>query len=830
MKLRVILIVLSLLAFLSTSIGGHLYYASLKESTFKEANVQTALQLETIKNHLSSFLGGNLKSSRVLAGLEELQKAIYRQDFASLQTANYILDHFKNALDVDVCYLIDGSGKTIASSNRGASDSFIGKNYAFRPYFRKAIEGSTSLYMALGVTSKKRGVYYSHPVYGKNSGTPIGVAVIKASITLLENEFKHVYEGIVMLTDPHGIVFISSSKDWLYKLLWKLPPDEISNIATTRQFGKGPWTWSGLKMIKDRAFDESGNEYLIQQVKLDNYPGWNVIFLRSSKAISKMVFDPLMRSVGNIILAMCVFIGLAVFFLYKQASGEIVKRRKVEKTLRESEERYRSLYHNTPAMLHSIDEEGKLVSVSNYWSEALGYESGEVIGRNFTEFLTEDSRRLAEDSILSEFLRTGFIKDIQYQFIKKDGETIDIILSAIAERDKKMNIVRSLAVLIDVTERIRAEEELRLAKEKLSLYSRDLESQVKEKTREITSILKYMPAVVYIKDRSYKYIMVNSQFEELFGVRNEEIVGKTDHEIFPEEIAAQFRTNEARVFKERLSIQVEEKISQKNGTHVYFSVKFPLYDDKESIRGLCGIAMDITVIKRAQDQLRRLSGGIIASQEKERTVIARELHDELGQMLTALRMDCVWIKEGLGKDNPEMVERTLIMCDLIDKTIDEVKAMSTRLRPGVLDHLGLIDALEWYTSEFEKRTGLACFFEHQKVPHINDVMSIATYRIVQEALTNVARHASATHVDITLETEDGTLAISVEDNGCGFDVGEISESTCLGIIGMRERANLIGGILEIKSEYKKGTKVYFRGPIHAKEEHSLDQSTAGRRS
>ena len=828
MKLRVILIVLSLLAFLSTSIGGYLYHASLKESTFKEANVQTALQLETIRNHLSSFLGGNLKSARVLAGLEELQKAILRLDDGSLKKANTILDHFKSALDVNVCYLVDGSGKTIASSNRGASDSFVGKNYAFRPYFRKAIEGSTSLYMALGVTSKKRGVYYSHPVYGKNSGTPIGVAVIKASIAPLEKEFKHVYEGIVMLTDPHGIVFISNRQDWLYKLLWKLPPDEISHIATTRQFGKGPWNWSGLKMSKGRAFDESGDEYLIQQLSLDNYPGWNVIFLRSSRAISKAVFDPLMRSVGNIILAICVFIGLAVFFLYKQASLEIVKRRKVEQTLRQSEERYRSLYHNTPAMLHSIDHEGKLVSISDYWSEALGYESSEVTGRNFTEFLTEDSRRLAEDRVISEFMGAGFIKDIPYQFIKKNGEAIDILLSAIAERDGKMNIVRSLAILIDVTERKRAEEELKRAQEKLSRYSRDLESQVKEKTREITSILKYMPAVVYIKDRSYKYIMVNSQFEELFNVRNEEINGKTDHEIFPEEIAAQFRTNEARVFKERRSIQVEESVSQKDGTHVYFSVKFPLYDEQESIRGLCGIAMDITVIKRAQDQLRRLSGGIIASQEKERAVIARELHDELGQMLTALRMDCVWIKEGLGKNNPKMVERTLIMCNLIDKTIDEVKDMSTRLRPGVLDHLGLIDALEWYTTDFEKRTGLACFFEHQNVPHINDVMSIATYRIVQEALTNVARHASATHVDIVLEGEDGMLALSVEDNGRGFDVEDISESACLGIIGMRERANLIGGILEIKSEYRKGTQVYFRAPIHAKEEQSFDQSSVGR--
>ncbi|MDO9528964.1 MAG: PAS domain-containing protein, partial [Syntrophales bacterium] len=334
------------------------------------------------------------------------------------------------------------------------------------------------------------------------------------------------------------------------------------------------------------------------------------------------------------------------------------------------------------------------------------------------------------------------------------------------------------------------------------------------KTREITSIIKYMPAVVYIKDKEYRYVMVNSQFEELFDVRKQEIVGKTDYEIFPEKIAAQFRTNEVRIFKERQSIQVEESVSQKDGIHTYLSVKFPLYDERESVRGLCGIAMDITVIKKAQDQLRRLSGGVIASQEKERAAIARELHDELGQMLTALRMDCVWLMKGLGENDSQMVERALTMCNLIDRTIDEVKDMATRLRPGVLDHLGLIDALEWYTTDFEKRTGLACFFERLNVPHINNVLSTATYRIAQEALTNVARHSHATRVDIILEAEDGTLALTVVDNGHGFDMRNISEPDCLGIIGMRERANLVGGNLEIQSQQGKGTQVYFRAPIN----------------
>jgi C4-dicarboxylate-specific signal transduction histidine kinase len=167
MKIHIILIVLSLLAFLSALTGGYLYYSSVKVAAFKESDKQAALQAETIKNHISLLLSENLRSVRALAGLKELKKAISTKDEASLSEANFTLDHFNEALGVDVCYLMDRNGDTLASSNRNAPDSFVGENYAFRPYFKQAIEGHPAIYMALGITSKKRGVYYSHPVYGE---------------------------------------------------------------------------------------------------------------------------------------------------------------------------------------------------------------------------------------------------------------------------------------------------------------------------------------------------------------------------------------------------------------------------------------------------------------------------------------------------------------------------------------------------------------------------------------------------------------------------------------------------------------------------------------
>jgi signal transduction histidine kinase len=181
-------------------------------------------------------------------------------------------------------------------------------------------------------------------------------------------------------------------------------------------------------------------------------------------------------------------------------------------------------------------------------------------------------------------------------------------------------------------------------------------------------------------------------------------------------------------------------------------------------------------------------------------------------VLTALRMDAVWLSERLQPADPKAGDRALAMCRLIDNTIDEVRSLATRLRPGVLDDLGLIDALEWYITDFEKRTGIACIFKHRNVPEVDGIAATAAYRIAQEALTNVTRHAAATQVKVSLQNAEGMLTLAVVDNGQGFHFNEISAPECLGLAGMRERAGLLGGSLEIKSRPGKGTRVFFRLP------------------
>jgi signal transduction histidine kinase len=217
----------------------------------------------------------------------------------------------------------------------------------------------------------------------------------------------------------------------------------------------------------------------------------------------------------------------------------------------------------------------------------------------------------------------------------------------------------------------------------------------------------------------------------------------------------------------------------------------------------------------------------MAGQEKERAAIARELHDELGQVLTALRMDAVWISKRLQSKDPSAAGRARDMCRLIDKNIEDVRGMAIRLRPGVLDDLGLVDALEWFTSDFEKRTNIACVFEHSRMPAIGEAIATAAYRIAQEALTNVARHAQATRADVALITRDRQLQLTVADDGRGFDTGRLSEFEGLGVAGMQERANLLGGKLEVRAAPGEGTRIRFRVNFLHEPEGGHDKDFAG---
>ncbi len=698
MRLRLIIFILALFAFLSASTGGWLYYYSYREAAFQKTESDAFARLTLVTRQFTTHLSEHIKSVRTLSGTGELLRVFEQTDLDSIYRANLILDLFTRSMNLDVSYLMDKNGITICSSNRNAADSFVGHDFSFRPYYLQAVKGKPSTYLALGTTSNKRGVYFSHPVYDRDGRHILGVVVVKSSIEFLESTLLPKSKETLLFTDPLGVIFMSNKPAYRFKLSWSLDEEDLNRIADSRQFGNGPWEWSGLRAIdKGTVLDKQGVKLLYSEMEVSNYPGWKMISLRSEKEIQKLVTEPFIQVIGPIVVVVSILAGILVFVLYQMAARELARRKQAEKDLKVSEKRYRQFYHKTPVMLHSIDIWGRIIHVSDHWVEVMGYDRSEVVGEHLTRFFTEASKQFALETIFPKFFSTGLCKDVPYTYVKKNGDTMETLLSCYGVRDGNGNIIRSLAVSVDVTEKNRVQKDLEKAKEQLSSYSQNLEGQVQRRT-------------------------------------------------------AQLET--------------------------------------------------------AQASLKKLSKNIIASQEREKELVARELHDHLGQVLTALRIDAVWVKNYLTAIDRSAGDRAGKMSALIDTTIQDVRDMAYRLRPRVLDDLGLCDALESLVSDFEKRTNVSCVFRHDDIPEIDKTLATALYRIGQEAVTNTLRHSDATTILVELRTAGEDIVLTIKDDGCGFNPDEEGQTRQgFGLESMKERANLAGGKLEITSVPGKGTFV-----------------------
>ena len=244
----------------------------------------------------------------------------------------------------------------------------------------------------------------------------------------------------------------------------------------------------------------------------------------------------------------------------------------------------------------------------------------------------------------------------------------------------------------------------------------------------------------------------------------------------------------------------------------------------DSTRAVCLIASDLSEMKRAEqelrassEQLRNLAAHLLSVREEERSRISREVHDELGQSLTAVKMDLAWLAGRLPGKNGQMLKRIRSTRQLADSIIQSIRRISTELRPAVLD-LGLAAAVEWQVQEFEARSGIQCKVRLLTREVVASNASTAMFRIFQETLTNVARHAKATRAEVVLQKQRDRLVLLIHDNGRGFDQADPSLSNSLGLLGMRERAAILGGQVNISSAPGKGTTVTAWIPLASPEE------------
>jgi PAS domain S-box-containing protein len=590
MKIRAIIIIFALIAFLTTSIGGYLYYYSMKENAILELSKETDTRIDNITNRLGLYLSGNQKIAATLAGIKELQKALESGRPDTLHDANAVLDHFQHALDVDICYLIDRSGTTIASSNRNTSESLIGKNFAFRPYFKLAVSGAPSIYPALGVFTGKRGVFYSHPVYAAGQAVPAGVVVIKESIDAVEKEIFEKFDGEMVLADPRGVIFASTLPEWLYHVIWKTPPEVLSEIGASQQFGPGPLPWIGMeKLDEQHAVDLTGRRYMVHRVLIKNLPGWQIIYMHDEDLFSQQVSGMKFKNVGFIIMMGSVIIGLISIILYRQASNEIKKRKRTEEELRSINDRLHALINASPLPITIIDSNGTCLLWNPAAEQVFGWTAQEVLDKPLP--IIPDDRQEEYRKFRKMNFEGNVFKSLETQRLRRDGALIDIALSTAPLRSPESVITAAMGIYEDITERKKAEDEIRF----------------------LAAIIQNLPEAVCAIDLQANVVAWNSSAERLLGYTADEIIGKPVTTVIPEEIAQQELTHCLTLLNTDGYFSGYESVRlAKDGKRIPVELTaVAIRDRTQNIKHYASIIVDLTERKKAEEE--RLKGHMLES-------------------------------------------------------------------------------------------------------------------------------------------------------------------------------------------------------------------------
>jgi len=459
----------------------------------------------------------------------------------------------------------------------------------------------------------------------------------------------------------------------------------------------------------------------------------------------------------------------------------------------------------------SVDEDQRIVLFNAAAEQAFGWPRLAVMGKPL-DMLIPTRFRDVHRQHLDRFRATGVTSRRMgglnaLTALRADGTEFPIEASISQHVDDGRTILT--AILRDITERTRAETRLASSEARLR------------------GILDSAMDAVITVDAAQRIVLFNAAAERMFGCAQGEAIGTPLGEFIPRryrdghaEHVAQFgstgvssrRMGGARVVmglrRNGEEFPIDASISQlRDGDATFYTVI--LRDVSERVR-------DHEALARSKEELRELATAASSAREQEQSRIARELHDELAQAMSTLKMDVSLIRDTAPRADAALERRLDRMDAQIDATIAAMRRIATDLRPLTLDDLGLIAAIESLVHEFQRRTGVACELAigDPDVP-IPPAQATAIFRIVQESLTNVAKHARARRVEVVLAHEEGALTVSVRDDGAGFDTADPRKPHSYGLLGVRERAFLLGGHTHISSAPGQGTEIEVRLPLAA---------------
>jgi PAS domain S-box-containing protein len=506
----------------------------------------------------------------------------------------------------------------------------------------------------------------------------------------------------------------------------------------------------------------------------------------SGPNILQLTFD-LLKCDGKIF-------GISVF------GRDITEYKRAQQELRRSQEELRSVLASISDFLWSADIDSQGHVTYRYYSPVVK----KITGRAPEFYLPGPERwlstvhpddRLRVQATMAR-IRTAKLPLMteEYRIVLPDG-TVRWVRDSVQLR-RENGLIRADGVVSNITESKRAEEALHESEER---YRRLFEAE--------------SDAILVVEVDTGKILDANAAAFAVYGYSREELLSLTIAEI-----SAEPEKTRSTLAEQQESVQLRRH-RKKDG--IVFPVEITGNYFFRQGRKIHVVAIrDVTERERAEqehrrslDQLRALAARLQSVREEERKRVAREIHDQLGQALTAIKIELSSLARGLAAGEKHLSEKSSSILKLVDESIHAVRRISTDLRPGILDDLGLAAAIEWASEDFQARTGTTCSLDLPKDEIVVDPeRATAIFRIFQETLTNIARHADASEVAVRLADEGGDLTLEVHDNGKGIPGEKLRANASLGILGMRERAILLGGELNISSAPSGGTTVKVKIP------------------
>ncbi|MBN1411742.1 MAG: PAS domain S-box protein [Spirochaetales bacterium] len=507
-------------------------------------------------------------------------------------------------------------------------------------------------------------------------------------------------------------------------------------------------------------------------------------------------------------------------FVYRLPTGEIVavfdnvtEKKRLEQELVESEQRLRSVIEYAAEGIILVDESGVVIAWNKAIEKQTGIPSDKALGNLFWEIQLQmlprnEGKQINPDIVegmIKEYLRAGISQFnnvlLEREYIHADGSVTVIEGRVTSIRTEKGYILMSISN--DITERRKAEYRVRQSEKKY----RDLVNMVQEG--------------IWAIDKNAYTTFVNPFMAELLGYTEEEMTGRHLFSFMDDDGVRMAK----KLFERRtqgISEQHEFEFLRKDGKRVYALLQAgPVYNEQGEFAGAIAGVTDITqrkvmegaLVKREQE-LKKLTAQLLSVREEERIRIARNLHDDIGHEVTTAKMDIYLFEKALeqGKEGTEILDKVK---GKLDGILEAIQKISLEIRPPMLYDLGLEEALLFFIGHFEEQTGIRCLHDMERAfPKFTNEESIALYRIIQEAFTNVYRHARATEINLSASKKNNLLEITITDNGKGIEPNKTTDINSIGILGMRERAALLDAEFGIgSSEGIKGTSIRIRIPF-----------------